>query len=62
MADDARRVFYGLVEGDHQVFKVTASVDNDTGDLKKLVQLEKKNGSLSNVDTAELILWKVSTL
>jgi hypothetical protein len=62
MADDAHREFYGLVEGERLAFRVTASVDNDVEDLKKLVQLEKKRGSLHDIDAAALILWKVTTL
>jgi hypothetical protein len=62
MADDTHREFYGLVEGDRLAFRVTASVDNDVDDLKKLVQLEKKRGSLRDVDPANLDLSKVTTL
>jgi hypothetical protein len=62
MADDAHREFYGLVEGERLAFRVTASVDNDVEDMKKLVQLEKKRGPLRDIDAAALILWKVTTL
>jgi len=45
----------GRVEGDRLAFRVTASVDNDVKDLKTLVQLEKKRGSLYEVNAADLI-------
>jgi hypothetical protein len=45
MADNARRTLYCLVKCENEVLKVTAFVDNDITDLKKLVKQEKKNGT-----------------
>ena len=58
MADDEVRVLWCLIQGNSTVFKVTASVDVDVSDLKKLVQEEHKNGMLSTTDAADLELWK----
>jgi hypothetical protein len=60
MADDARRTLYCLVKCENVVLKVTAFVDNDIADLKKLVKQEKKNGTLRDADAANLVLFKVS--
>jgi len=49
-----------LIQGDSEVFKVKASVDNDVMDLKALVQKQRKYGALRKVDPAELRFWKVS--
>lgn len=62
MANDEHRELYGLVDGDRLAFKVTASVHNDVGDLKILVQLVKKRGSLHGVDPTNMKLLKVPTL
>jgi hypothetical protein len=62
MADDTQRELYCLVEGDQLAFRVTAYVDNDVEDLKKLVQMAKKRGSLRDVEPANLKLSKVSPL
>ena len=62
-ADGPRRALYCLVEDENVVFKVTAPVNNHCiEDLKNLVQQEKKNGTLRNVDTSDIILSKVNTL
>jgi Crinkler effector protein N-terminal domain len=63
MADDALRTLYCLLEsGDGVPFKVKASVDDDIGDLQKMVQHERRNGALRDVDATDLTLWKVSTM
>jgi hypothetical protein len=59
MADDARCALYGLEDG---VFNVTALVNNESGDLKKLVHQEGINSMKYAVLAKDLIVWKVSTL
>jgi Crinkler effector protein N-terminal domain len=61
MTDDARRTLYCLVEDEHVVFKVIVLVNNHClEDLKNLVQQEKKDGALGNVNTSDIILFKVT--
>ena len=62
MTDDTQRELYCLVDGDQLPFRVTASVENDVEDLKKLVQMAKKRSSLRDVEPANLKLSKVTPL
>jgi hypothetical protein len=65
MADDGHRTIYSLVEGGDGVrFKVKASVNDYIEDFKNIVQHrdERRNGALRDVNTADLTLWKVSTM
>jgi hypothetical protein len=54
------RTLYCLVEGDDTVFKVTASLDKDIGDLKVLIHQRINVQKYAVVDT-DLNLWAVST-
>ena len=51
-------VLYALLEGDHRPFRVIVPGGSDVYDLAKFVWEEKKT-SLSRVDPADLILFKV---
>jgi hypothetical protein len=48
-----------LIEGDSSPFIVKPTVDMSIMELRKLIQDERKNGVLRNVDAADLMLWKV---
>src|ERR1700732_2977261 len=39
-----------LIEGESTPFKVTAPIDKDVADLKKLIRAEGERGSLGHVD------------
>jgi hypothetical protein len=63
MADNRSRVIFCAVQGDSDVFKVRASVDNDVADLKKLVfEILDKDNKLRGIYDHKLILWQVSVL
>ena len=59
MANDAPRTLICLIEGDSQPFKVVLNGDDMVVDLKGQIKENGKNGVLSNVDAADLTLWKV---
>ena len=62
MADNKYRVICCVVQDDtaSAVFKVTASVDDDVADLKKLVSEQGINTTINTVLAKNLNLWKVS--
>jgi hypothetical protein len=49
-----------LIEREATVFTVEVSVNDEIGDLKKLIHKEKDKGSLRDVNAADLVLLKVS--
>jgi Crinkler effector protein N-terminal domain len=49
---------YCLVQGDSKPFSVTLR-DGDVADLKKLIQEQRQHGILHNIDSVDLVLWKV---
>ena len=59
MADDAPRALTCLIEGDSSLFPVSVTGDENIMVLKDLIREKRKNGVLSNVDAADLTLWKV---
>ena len=59
MADDASYVLVCLIEGESSIFKVELARNRDIMDLKKCIKEERKNSTLSSVDSIDLILWKV---
>jgi hypothetical protein len=61
MADNRLRVICCVVQGEC-VFKVTASVDDDVTDLKKIVYQEGIDTTIHSVLAKNLTLWKVSVL
>ena len=62
MADNGFHVVCCVVQGDSDVFKVNASVDNDVVDLKKLVYQKGIDTTINPVLAKNLTLWKVSVL
>lgn len=58
---EARRVLYCLVNTERDVFKVTVSVRNDIGDLKRLIY-QVGIDKASKTHHKRLTLWKVSML
>ena len=62
MADNRLRVICCVVQGDSGVFKVTASVDDDVTDLKKIVYQEGIDTTIHPVLAKNLTLWQVSVL
>ena len=62
MADNKYRVICCVVQDDTSVFKVTASVDDDVADLKKLVYEQGIDTTINTVLAKNLNLWKVSVL
>ena len=62
MADNGFHVVCCVVQGDSDVFKVKASVDNDVVDLKKLVYQKGIDTTISPGLAKNLTLWKVSVL
>ena len=62
MADNKFRVIWCIVQDDTAVFKVTASVDDDVADLKKLVYEQGINTTINTFLAKNLTLWKVSVL
>ena len=53
------RTLWCALDDDYVPFVVTASVNTNIAQLKKLVLEERKNASLRGVDAADLVLWKV---
>ena len=51
-----------LIEGEDAVFTVTVSVNDEIGDLKKLIKKEREQSILRDVDPNILVLWKVRRL
>jgi Crinkler effector protein N-terminal domain len=59
MSGHELRTFWCLVDVDHIPFKITAPLDADVADMKKLIQEERKYDVLREVGPHTLILWKV---
>jgi len=59
MAENAPRTLICLIEGESQLFKVVLNDDKDIMDLKGVIKENRKTRALSNVDAADLTLWKV---
>lgn len=51
-----------LIEGEFEVFSVTAELDFEVIDLKKKIKEEAVHGTLKDVDSYILELWKVSAI
>lgn len=51
-----------LIGGEEEVFTVTVSVDDEIGDLKKLIKKEREQTIVHSVDPNILALWKVRGL
>jgi len=49
---------YCLVQGDSKPFSVTTS-NGVVSDLKKLIREQHQHGILRNIDSVDLVLWKV---
>jgi hypothetical protein len=63
MADNGFRVIICVEDGDSDVFKVKASIDNNVADLKKLVfEILNQGNKLRGIYAHKLILWQVSVL
>jgi hypothetical protein len=62
MPDNGFYMIWCFAEGAVGVFKVKASVDDDVGDLKKLVLEGGKYSTFRNVDAMSLNLWVVSCI
>ena len=60
MTNDTHRDLWCCIKDDPNVFEVTALVDANIGQLKKLVWEQRKNGALQEIDAADLVLLKVS--
>jgi hypothetical protein len=61
-SDIAHRTLWCLIESNPSPFEVTAPANASVDHLKRLVQKERKNGALRNVDASDLVLWKVGVL
>ena len=58
MANDTR-VLFCLIQGETNPFRVTVSTGQGIFFLKEVIQEERKNRALRDVDAVDLVLWKV---
>jgi hypothetical protein len=58
MANDAHGVFWCL-NGDSKAFGVTTPVNANIDEVKKPVKKKSENGAFLEIDTADLMIWKV---
>jgi Crinkler effector protein N-terminal domain len=59
MRGDAARLLICIVEGESAVLQIKVPIDSSVLDIKKLVLEESRNGALRDVDSKDLVLWKV---